>query len=78
MRRVRLTPYVSFRTTSIADDISILSVVDPTPSLSAELQSIRQELYDPSLKDYTNKSLVKYSLLSVMDDFSYTGSEFEH
>ena len=78
MRRTSHTPYASFRTTSIADDLSILSVVDPTPTLKAELQHIRQAPYDPSLKDYRDRSLVKYSLLAVTDDFSYTGSEFEH
>jgi len=30
------------------------------------------------VKDYKDKSLVKYSLLSITDDFSYTGFEFEH
>ena len=48
------------------------------PTLVAELQNIRQAHYDPSVKDYKDKSLVKYSLLSITDDFSYTGFEFEH
>ena len=71
-------PYASFRTTSIAEDLSVLSVVDPIPSLAAELQSIRQAPYDPSEKDCSNGSFIKHSLLSVTDDFSYTGMEFEH
>jgi len=72
------TPYALFRTTSIADDLSILSVEDPIPSLAAELRKIKQEHYNPSEKECGKKSLVICSLLSIMDDFSYTGREFEH
>jgi len=43
-----------------------------------ELHKIKQKHYDPSEKDCTSKSLVKCSLLSITDDFSYTGCEFEH
>ena len=78
MRRTSCTPYVSFHTSSIADDLSVLSVVDPLPSLAAELQNIKQVHYDPSLKDWSRGSLVKCSLLSITDDFLYTGHEFEH
>jgi len=78
MRRTPSTPYASFRTTSIADNLSVPIVVDPAPALAAELQNIRQAHYDPSVKVYKDKSLVKYSLLSITDDFSYTGFEFEH
>jgi hypothetical protein len=78
MRRTSRTPYASFHTTSIADDLSVLSVVDPPPSLAAELRKIRQAPFDPSLKDWSKGSLVKHSLLSITDDFSYTGREFEH
>jgi len=78
MRRTPCTPYASFRTTSVVDDLSILNVVDPTPPWAAELQRIRQAHYDPSMKDSRDGSLIKYSLLSVTDDFSYTGLEFEH
>ena len=78
MRRTPNAPYASFRTTTIADDLSVLSVVDPAASIAAELQEIRQARNDPSLKNYSDKSLVKYSLLAVTDDFSYTGFEFEH
>jgi len=78
MRRTPRTPYASFRTTSIVEELSILDVVEPTPSWAAELKRIRQEHYDPSEKDCRNGSLVKYSLLSVTDDFSYTGLEFHH
>ena len=47
------------------------------PSWAEELQRIRQAHYDPSEKDTQDGSLAKYSLLSVVDDFSYTGSEFK-
>ena len=78
MRRTPDTPYASFRTTTIAEDLSVPSVVDLVHALAVELQNIKQSRYDPSLKDFQDKSLVKYSLLAVTDDFSYTGSEFEH
>ena len=78
MRRTPRTPYASFCTTSVMDDLSILNVVDPMPPWAAELQRIRQAHYDPSMKDSRDGSLIKYSLLSVTDDFSYTGLEFEH
>lgn len=47
-------------------------------SLAVELQRIRQEHYNPSEKEYSKRSLVKQSLLSITDDFSYTGREFEY
>jgi len=78
MRRTPSTPYASFHMTSIADDLSVPSIVGPVPALAAELQSIRQAYYDPSLKIYRDKSLIKYSLLAVTDDFSYTGFKFKH
>ena len=78
MRRTPRTPYASFRTATIADDLSILSIENPIPSLAVELQRIRQEHYNPSEKGYSKKSLVKRSLLSITDDFSYTGREFEY
>ena len=78
MRRTPRTPYTSFRTTSVVDDLSVLNVVEPTPAWAKELQKIRQTPYDPSVKDIRDGSLIKYSLLSVTDDFSYTGREFEH
>jgi len=78
MRRTSHTPYASFHTLSIADDLSVLSVVDPPPSLAAELQNFRRVHYDPSLKDWSRGSLIKRSLLSITDDFSYTGHKFEH
>ena len=57
---------------------AVPSVVDPVHALAVELHNIKQSRYDPSLKDFKDKSLVKYSLLAVTDDFLYTGSEFEH
>ena len=78
MRRTPRTPYTSFRMTTIAEDLSILSLGNPAPPLAVELQKIKQEHYDPSEKECTNKSLVKCSLLAITDDFSYTGCEFEH
>jgi len=78
MRRTSRTPYTSFRTESIADDLSVLSAGSPSPLLAVELHKIKQEHYDPSEKDCTSKSLVKCSLLSITDDFSYAGREFEH
>jgi len=53
------TPYASFCTTSIAEDLSILSVVDTSPSLAMELYKIKQEHFDPSEKECSSKSLVK-------------------
>ena len=78
MRRIPRTPYASFHTASVADDLSILDVADPSPPWAEELQRLKEARYDPSEKDSRNGSLIKYSLLSVMDDFSYTGTEFEH
>jgi len=72
------TPYTSFHTMSIADDLSILSVGDPNPSLAIKLHKIKQEHFNPSEKECSSKSLIKQSLLSIMDDFSYTGCEFEY
>ena len=77
MRRTPQTPYASFRTSSIADDLSVLTIGDPSPSLAVELQKIKQERFNPSEKEYSSKSLVKRSLLSITDDFSYAGHEFE-
>jgi len=78
MHRTPQMPYASFCTASVVDDLSILNVVDPTPAWAAELQRITQAHYDPSEKDSRDGSLIKYSLLSITDDFSYTGLEFEH
>lgn len=78
MRKIPRTPYASFYSTFITDDLSILNIEDPTPSWAEELQRIGQACYDPSEKDTQDGSLAKYSLLSVVDDFSYTGSEFEY
>jgi len=78
MRHTPQTSFASFHTTSIAEDLSILSVGNPSPSLVTELHKIKQECFDPSEKGNGDKSLVKQSLLSITDDFSYTGREFEH
>jgi hypothetical protein len=78
MWRTPRTPYTSFRTTSITDDLSIHSVEDPIPPLAVELRKIKQEHYNPSEKECVKKSLVKCSLLAITDNFSYTGREFEH
>ena len=55
-----------------------MEVADPTPPWAEELQRLKEARYDPSEKDSRNGLLIKYSLLSVMGDFSYTGTEFEH
>jgi len=39
---------------------------------------MRESYFDYAEKDFSNGSLIKCSLLSVTDDFSYTGHEFEH
>ena len=78
MCRTPRTPFASFCTTTIAEDLSILSLGNPAPPLAVELQKIKQEHFDPSEKECTKKSLVKRSLLAITDDFSYTGREFEH
>ena len=72
------TPFASFHTTSIAEDLSILHVEDLAPALAAELQCLKDSNFDKGTKDSSNGSLVKCSLLSLTDDFSYTGREFEH
>jgi len=58
MRRTPRTPYASFCTTSVMDDLSILNVVDPMPPWAAELQRIRQAHYDPSMKDSRDDHLL--------------------
>ena len=78
MQHTPQTPYTSFCTSSIADDLSVLTIRDPSPLLVVELQKIQQECFNPLEKEYSNKSLVKQSLFSIMDDFSYIGHEFEH
>ena len=78
MRRTPQTPFASFRTTSIAEDLSILRVEDPVPALVEELQRLKESNFDNATKDSSKGSLVKRSLLSITDEFSYTGREFEH
>ena len=78
MRRTPRTPFASFRTTSIAEDLSCLQIVDPVPALSSELKRLKESNFDHALKDSSKASLVKRSLLSNTDDFSYAGQEFEH
>ena len=77
MRRTPKTPYASFSTTTRASVISFLSTSEPSHSLGEEIRKIKSVPYDPSLKDSSKGSLIKYSLLSVTDNFSYTGHEFE-
>jgi len=71
MQHTLQTPYASFCSMYVAEDLSILSVVDPSPSLASELHKIKQEHFDPSEKECSSKSLIKRSLLSITDDFSY-------
>jgi len=78
MRHTPQTPFASFRTTSIAEDLSFPQVVDPTPTLAAELQRLKKSNFNHGKKDSSNASLVKRSLLAITDNFSYTGREFEH
>jgi len=78
MRRTPHTPFTSFRTTSIAEDLSILQTTDPVPALARELCRLKDSKVDFAEKDSTKGSLVRRSLLSITDDFSYTGREFEH
>ena len=78
MRHIPQTPFASFRMTSIAEDLSILQVEKPIPKLEAELKQLRESDFQPEQKDSSKASLIKRSLLSITDDFSYTGREFEH
>ena len=78
MRRTPQTPYASFRTSSEAEDLSILQTEIPAPGFVSELQRLRETDFDFAEKDSSKGSLFKRSLLSVTDDFSYTGREFEH
>ena len=64
--------------TSITEDLSILQTVDPVPAWAAELRWMRESNFDYAEKDFSTGSLVKHSLLSITDKFSYTGWEFEH
>jgi len=73
MRRTPKTPYASFSTSTCADIISFLSTSEPSQSLGEEIRKIKSVPYDPSVRDSSKGSLVKYSLLSVTDNFSYTG-----
>ena len=77
-RRTPQTPYASFRTSSEAEDLSILQTEIPAPGFVSELQRLRETDFDFAEKDSSKGSLFKRSLLSVTDDFSYTGREFEH
>ena len=78
MRPTPQTPFTSYRTSTIAEDLSILHVEDPPPAFAEELQRLKESNFDYATKDSSNGSLVKRSLLSITDDFSYTGHEFEH
>ena len=78
MRRTPQTPYASFRTSSEAEDLSILQTEIPAPGFVSELQRLRETDFDFAEKDSSKGSLFKRSLLSVTDDFSYMGREFEH
>jgi len=78
MRRTPQTPFASFRTTSIAEDLSFPQIVDPVPTLATELQCLKKSNFNHAQKDSSKASLVKRSLLAITDDFSYTGREFEH
>jgi hypothetical protein len=73
MRRTPQTPFASFRTSSVAEDLSILQTENPTPAFASELQRLRETDFDFADKDSNKGSLVKCSLLSVTDNFSYTG-----
>ena len=78
MCRIPQTPFASFRTTAIAEDLSIFSAVDPTNALAKEFQRLKETNFDFATKDSSKGSLVKRSLLAITDNFSYTGREFEH
>jgi len=78
MQHTPQTPFASFRTTSIAEDLSFPQIVDPVPTLATELQHLKKSNFNHVQKDSSKASLVKRSLLVITDDFSYTGREFEH
>ena len=73
MCRTPQTPFTSFQTTSLAEDLSIFHTVDPMPALAVELQRLKESNFNFAVKDLSKGSLVKHSLLSITDDFSYTG-----
>jgi len=78
MHHMPKTPYALFSTSTCVDSVSFLSFAEPSPSLKTAIQRIKANPYDPLVRDSSKGSLVKYSLLSITDDFSYTGREFEH
>ena len=78
MRRTPKTPYASFSTTTRASVVSFLSASEPSHTLGEEIRKIKGIPYDASVRDSSKGSLMKYSLLSITDNFSYTGREFEY
>ena len=78
MRHTPRTPFASFRMTSIAEDLSVLQVVQLASELVAEIDWLREKAFQRGLKDSSKASLTQHSLLPITDDFSYTGREFEH
>jgi len=64
--------------TSIAEDLSFLQTMDPIPALATELRRLKESNFNFAQKDSSKALLVKRSLLSITDHFSYTGREFEH
>jgi len=78
MRCTPQTPFASFHTTSIAEDLSFPQIVDPVLTLATELQHLKKSNFNHAQKDSSKALLVKCSLLAITDYFSYTGREFEH
>jgi len=60
------------------DSVSSLFVEEPSTPLRAEIQRFKDIPYDPLVRGSSKGSLAKYSLLSITDNFSYTGREFEY
>jgi len=78
MHHTPRTPYASFSTSMHVDSVSSLFVKELLPPFGVEIQRFKDIPYDPLVRDSSKESLVKYSLLSITDNFSYTGHEFEY
>ena len=77
MRRMPKTPYALFSTSTHASVVSFLSTSEPSHTLGEEIWKIKGIPYDAWVRDSSKGSLMKYSLLSITDNFSYTWREFK-
>ncbi|RDB28645.1 hypothetical protein Hypma_014867 [Hypsizygus marmoreus] len=75
-RRLPITPFGSYMTTSTVEDLAIFSSSPPSPH-DPDISSCGPG-FDPSVRDESPRNaLLRRSLLRTTDTVSYTGSEFE-